>query len=655
MTALLASRTAVPSAVLARAAFPLVAVLVALAGPAGAQVIDFETLPDGTPTVDLEPISTQYDSLGVSFSLRDASGALIGFPRIAKAGAPQTAFEGCSDVDTPLPNLGLGSTFLTDDTSLGVSGDLRIDYATPVAQASGSVLDIDCRVNGLPPCEQWTITAYDSTGIELDSRVLDAPNGPGNPACLSPGAGPGDAMAFGWSFDLGSPVIRSIVLRYTGEATGVGLAFDNFSVASLPGPPVVSVAAEADTVCTGEELQLTASLTGGLGPYSYQWQVRQGGGAWFDLGIASTESVVVTGTSEYRVLVTDATSTVVISDAVPVVATDDALCDASLLISCSASSSVVRYSFRSRLVKPFVTPGSGGLNATSDLVTGADGFVYVVSQNDDRVRRYDGLTGAFIDVFVAAGSGGLNVPVGLDFGPDGSLYVASAATNAVLRYDGATGAFLNAFVPAGAGGLSQPTGIRFGPGGDLFVASWSNDRIIRYDGATGAPMGDFVPAGSGGLDAPRGVRFGPDGDLYVTEQTNDSVRRYDGTTGAFLGVFVSAGSGGLDRANDIFFGLDGLAYVASFNNDRVLRYDGVTATPAGELDDALLSGPAWFAQSAGPRATAVPPVATSAASLFVESPAPNPFTTETRFAFTLARGGPARVTIVDVTGRRVAT
>jgi len=52
----------------------------------------------------------------------------------------------------------------------------------------------------------------------------------------------------------------------------------------------------------------------------------------------------------------------------------------------------------------------------------------------------------------------LHPPPGL--GPDGNLYVTSRS-NAVLRYDGKTGAFLDVF--ASGGGLEDPAGLVFGP------------------------------------------------------------------------------------------------------------------------------------------------------------------------------------------------
>jgi streptogramin lyase len=69
---------------------------------------------------------------------------------------------------------------------------------------------------------------------------------------------------------------------------------------------------------------------------------------------------------------------------------------------------------------------------------------------------------------------------------DGKLYVASWATDAVLRYDGATGAFLDVVVPAGSGGLDGPSGLAFDAGGNLFVASALTGQVLRYGPASQA-------------------------------------------------------------------------------------------------------------------------------------------------------------------------
>ncbi len=635
-----------------------VSLLLAMGLPTGAscQTIDFETLPGGAPTLDQQEISTEYAVYGVTFTLLDrTTGLPIGFPRIAKAGPPLTAFEGCFEVDTPRPHLDLGASFLTDGTELGVEGDLRIEYATPVPRASGVILDIDCRISGGPPCEQWTVTAYDTLGAVVEVVVLDAPAGAPNPECAQPEAGPGDAMAFGWVVGDDDVGIGSIVLSYTGAATGVGLAFDSFSVAGEPAPPAVAASVPADTVCAGERVELAMLVSGGLPPYTQQWQQEAGPGTWIDLGTEVGQEVTPVATTSYRVIVTDALASSATSEPVEIVVLpDDPLCTAGLLVSSHLNDRVIRYSFRSRLPQVFVPGGSGGLDGPSKLICGPDGNLYVTSQVNDRVLRFDGATGEFMDTFVADGSGGLDIPVGLAFGPDGNLYVASYQTHEVLRYGGADGAFIDAFVPYGSG-LNGPTGLVFGPDGDLYVCSFLGDKVLRFDGETAAPLGDFVTVRSGGLDAPRGLVFGPDGNLYVSEQYNDSVRRYDGTTGAFIDVFVPGGSGGLDRANDLVFGLDGMLYVAGYDNGSVLRYDGASGAFLDELPPDFLNGPNWVSVGCQAIPTAVPGPAPRRLDLQVEPAAPNPFNPRTTVVFTLAAPGHTTVRVLDVAGRVVAT
>jgi|GEM_PF-1553258 len=621
-----------------------------------AQIIDFETLPGGVPTTDQQSISTEYAIYGVTFTLlsRD-TGLPIGSPLVAKSGPPLTAFNGCADDDMPAPYLDVGSSFLTDGTAVEVEGDLLIEYSTPVAQASGLIIDIDCRDAGGPPCEQWTITAFDGSGTVLQTVVLDGPPGPIRPECQYPETGPGDSEGFGWVVSVATAQIESIVLRYTGEATGVGLAFDNFSVASVPAPPAVSVTCPADTLCLGDRTVLTPLVSGGLPPFTFQWQRESGSSMWNDIGTDPLLDFQPLSTGNYRVTVTDAALSSATSSPVRIVVVNDGpLCTAGLLVSSYNNDRVLRYSFRSPLPQIFVTAGSGGLNGPSKAICGPDGNLYVSSQDNDRVMRYSGATGGFLDTFVAAGSGGLNIPVGLDFGPDGNLYVASFQTHEVLRFDGSDGSFLGDFVPWGSG-LDGPTGLVFGPDDDLYVSSLNGDKVLRFDGATGAPLGDFVAAGSGGLNGARGLTFGPDGDLYVGDQYGDSVRRYDGATGAFIEVFIAAGSGGLDRANDVVFGLDGECYVASYDSGKVLRFDGVNGTFLGELSTEFLNGPNWVTVGCQNNVSGVQDEVASSIGLQVEPCVPNPFNPRVMVAFSLPKAGHTKVVVIDLAGRVVAT
>ena len=96
-------------------------------------------------------------------------------------------------------------------------------------------------------------------------------------------------------------------------------------------------------------------------------------------------------------------------------------------------------------------------------------------------------------VFVAGGSGGLLTTFGLIFGPDGSgdgrqdLYLPSFKTagsnkadhrfSTIKRYDGVTGGFLDTFVAANSGGLDQP---------NYPIFTETDPTTLRFHGATRA-------------------------------------------------------------------------------------------------------------------------------------------------------------------------
>ena len=202
-------------------------------------VIDFETIPDGSPTTDLQLITNEYAaSCGVTFELLGAPAGTG--PLIAKVGPPRTAFQGpaistpaCgvttpTDNDTPDPGASAGCSFLTDNDAIDAQAfTLRITYTDPVSQAGAILLDIDAS-------EQWTITARDIGEAALETVVLNA------------GAGEGAATPV--EFDLGTDVIKFIDMDFTGSGSLVGLAFDNFFVSSSPS--AVGACCLSPTECT---------------------------------------------------------------------------------------------------------------------------------------------------------------------------------------------------------------------------------------------------------------------------------------------------------------------------------------------------------------------------------------------------------------------
>ncbi|WP_280349661.1 NHL repeat-containing protein [Pseudomonas sp. BN414] len=232
-------------------------------------------------------------------------------------------------------------------------------------------------------------------------------------------------------------------------------------------------------------------------------------------------------------------------------------------------------------------------------------ILYVGDSGDNSVKRFDAVTGRFLDVdlnpandpdaFVRPGSGGLAGPRGILL--DGNLLVVNQNVNLgipgeVLRYDSLTGAFLGKLVSSGNKNAPfVPRGIVRDGNDVLYVAELttangrSPGRLPTY-AANGAFIRDLTFARFPAADRnPRSVVFGPDGFLYVSLRNlkNDGlgghVVRFT-AAGTFAGVFIedTGGVGRLNRPEGLVFGPDGRLYVTSFqanpqDTDSIRIYD----------------------------------------------------------------------------------
>lgn len=242
--------------------------------------------------------------------------------------------------------------------------------------------------------------------------------------------------------------------------------------------------------------------------------------------------------------------------------------------------------------------GAGRIDGPQAIRMGPDGLLYVVSEENARVIRYNPDTLEFVDIFVqddpATGANelnGLRRPTGLDFGPDGDLFVGGFQSNSVHRFSGADGRFVNVFAD-NAAGLSGPDGgLSFGPDGNLYVPNFNSDSISVFN-INGTQLAEITAPGT--INEPRVLVFSPDqqrllvssyangrvvsvsldnpdnaeilgsgfasisgmallrGELLITGDRLPQIDRRDPVSGDSLGTLVARGTGGLDRPTFIF-------------------------------------------------------------------------------------------------------
>ena len=257
-------------------------------------------------------------------------------------------------------------------------------------------------------------------------------------------------------------------------------------------------------------------------------------------------------------------------------------------------------------------PDGIGLRELRGFAFGPDGDLYVANAYWDasQVLRFAGAPGAdgkhaFKAVFVEQHktNPGLAHPFDVVFGADGHVYVPSQDSNVVGRYfgpeakAGEPGAPMplpealrdvdpkhilpGTFVPSHKHDPS-PAGVRtvrravFGQSGDLFVVDRDADSVKRYHGGSGAFQREYR---HDDLVKPIHAAFRPsDGTLLVGSRQQDTILAIDVDSGG-VATLVQPQAGGLDAPAGMAFGPDGVLYVASRESKQILRFDPETGEP----------------------------------------------------------------------------
>ena len=197
------------------------------------------------------------------------------------------------------------------------------------------------------------------------------------------------------------------------------------------------------------------------------------------------------------------------------------------------------------------------LSSLQGITVGPDGYLYGTSNG---VKRYNNLTGEDTGMFATHAS--INNAVDLAFGPDGNLYVTSHLTSEIYRFNGTTGAFIDVFANSSSG-LNGPTGLTFGPDGKLYVCSAWGNQILRYN--TSTKQREVVANVTLGHD----IVFDSDDFFYVSAYLNDTLYKYN-INGVLQETIDS--NGVLDQPYGMAFYSDGDLYIS--NKPTIMTYDG---------------------------------------------------------------------------------
>ena len=265
-------------------------------------------------------------------------------------------------------------------------------------------------------------------------------------------------------------------------------------------------------------------------------------------------------------------------------------------------------------------PAAAQLNNPLGLAVDTAGDLYIVNQNNQRIRKVnfrkntiETVAGSGVRGF--SGDGGdplkaeFDTPFSVSFDAAGRLYISDQYNDRIRMVQFGVHPVITTVVGSGAEGfggdggdalrarLWRPCGIALDSHGNLYIADQQNNRIRKVtfeatpviETVVGTGLAAF--GGDGGdpthaqLAGPPGLAVDPSGVLYIADENNHRIRRVTFGPKTVIQTIAgngTAGSGGLggqatqaalSSPSGVAIGLGGKLFIADYLNDRILQVD----------------------------------------------------------------------------------
>jgi tripartite motif-containing protein 71 len=223
--------------------------------------------------------------------------------------------------------------------------------------------------------------------------------------------------------------------------------------------------------------------------------------------------------------------------------------------------------------------GEGQFLHPAGVAVGANGDLWVVDQENDRVEEFSG-AGEFLKAFGSKGSGNgqLFLPAGLALDAKGDVWVADGGNYRVEEFN-EKGEYVQAFGSKGTGSGQfaeyGPSGIAIDGHGNVWVTDKHGGRVEVFN-----EKGEYQKSvgskgtGAGQLEEPMAVAIGPTGNVWVTDWVNNRVTEYN-EKGEYVREVGSEGTadGQFERPYAIAVEADGDVWVGDSYNQRVQEFN----------------------------------------------------------------------------------